>query len=117
MYIIIKDSKFNINIKQYNDKLLSELKSIDMLIITDCNQRQRLGRLAALIDIAKEIIIYDHHAGISCDISADKKNILETITFFFFSCIILFKNFMCINVFICICVFNYYYICISFFFI
>ena len=54
-----------------------ELKSIDMLIITDCNQRQRLGRLAALIDIAKEIIIYDHHAGISCDISADKKNILE----------------------------------------
>ena len=77
VYNFIKDSKFNINIKQYNDKLLSELKSIDMLIITDCNQRQRLGRLAALIDIAKEIIIYDHHAGISCDISADKKNILE----------------------------------------
>ncbi len=77
VYNFIKDSKFNINIKQYNDKLLSELKSIDMLIITDCNQRQRLGRLAALIDIAKEIIIYDHHSGISCDISADKKNLLE----------------------------------------
>ena len=77
VYNFIKDSGFNINIKQYNDKLLNELDSIDTLIITDCNQRQRLGRLAALIDIAKEVIIFDHHAGISCDISADKSNILE----------------------------------------
>ena len=77
VYNFIKDSGFNINIKQYNDKLLNELDSIDTLIITDCNQRQRLGRLAILIDIAKEVIIFDHHAGISCDISADRSNILE----------------------------------------
>lgn len=77
VYNFIKENEFNINIKQYNDKVLNELESIDTLIITDCNQRQRLGRLAALIDIAKEVIIYDHHSGISCDISADKKNILE----------------------------------------
>lgn len=77
VYNFIKDTEFNINIKQYNDKLLSEIKSIDTLIITDCNQRQRLGKLAALIDIAKEVIIYDHHVGISCDISANKSSILE----------------------------------------
>ena len=77
VYNFIKDNEFNINIKQYNDKVLNELKSIDTLIITDCNQRQRLGKLSALIDIAKEVIIYDHHAGISCDISADKSSILE----------------------------------------
>ncbi len=77
VYRFIKDNDFHINIKQYKDKYINELVSIDTLIITDCNQKQRLGKLAKLIDIAKEIIIYDHHAGISCDISANQSYIQE----------------------------------------
>lgn len=77
VYTFIKESSFPLNIIQYNDKMINELESIDTLIITDCNQKHRLGRLAKLLDIAKEVIIYDHHAGISCDIEAKERHISE----------------------------------------
>ena len=77
VFKFIKDNEFSINIKQYNDKTYKEITKIDNLIITDCNQTARLGKLACLIDLADNIIIYDHHNKSSCDIETDNKNIQE----------------------------------------
>lgn len=77
VYKYIEDNEFKINIKQYNDKTYKEITKIDNLIITDCNQKARLGKLACLLDIAENIIIYDHHNKNSCDIETDNKNIYE----------------------------------------
>ena len=77
VYKYIEDNEFKINIKQYNDKTYKEITKIDNLIITDCNQKARLGKLACLLDIAENIIIYDHHNKSSCDIETDNKNIYE----------------------------------------
>lgn len=72
VYKFIKDSKFDVNIKYYNEKSITTLKNIDKLYITDCNQIYRLGKLGILVNIAKEIIIYDHHTYITCDITANE---------------------------------------------
>lgn len=77
VYKYIEDNEFKINIKQYNDKTYKEITKIDNLIITDCNQKARLGKLACLLDIAENIIIYDHHNKNSCDIETYNKNIYE----------------------------------------
>ena len=77
VFKFIKDNEFSINVKQYNDKTYKEITKIDNLIITDCNQKARLGKLACLIDTADNIIIYDHHNKSSCDIETDNKNIQE----------------------------------------
>ena len=49
VFKFIKDNEFSINIKQYNDKTYKEITKIDNLIITDCNQTARLGKLAWII--------------------------------------------------------------------
>lgn len=77
VFKFIKDNEFKINVKQYNDKTFKEITKIDNLIITDCNQKARLGKLASFIDIAENIIIYDHHNKSSCDIETNNKNIQE----------------------------------------
>ncbi len=74
----IKDSEFNINIIHYNDKMLSELDKIDTLIITDCNNSKRLGKLAVLLSRAENVIIYDHHSKSSFNIKTSTAFIEET---------------------------------------
>ncbi len=77
VYKFISDYKFNINIKNYDDKMINELSHIDTLIITDCNQKQRLGKLEKFIDISDKVIIYDHHLISTCDIPQAEKHIVE----------------------------------------
>lgn len=71
IYKYIKDNELNINIKHYNNKMIDEIKSIDTLVITDCSRVNRIGKFEAFLEKAKNIIIYDHHEKINCNINAD----------------------------------------------
>lgn len=64
----ISNSDIKIPIVNYNNKLIQEIDKIELLVITDCSSRLRVGALAELIDKAEKIIIYDHHVTSECDI-------------------------------------------------
>lgn len=68
VYDFIKSSFSNIPIKRYSEKDIDNILSIDLLVITDCKQKKRLGKLSQLLDKSKEIIIYDHHPDYKKDI-------------------------------------------------
>lgn len=43
-------------------------EKIELLVITDCKFKSRLGYLQKLIDLSEKVYIYDHHSGNECDI-------------------------------------------------
>jgi tRNA nucleotidyltransferase (CCA-adding enzyme) len=47
-------------------------ENIELLVITDCKFKSRLGYLEKLIKKAQKVYIYDHHTGNECDIDNDK---------------------------------------------
>lgn len=77
VYDFIQNLSFPFPCKRYSDKDIAAIDKIDTLIITDCNNAKRLGRLAALVGKAEKIIIYDHHPDYTLNIPADKVIIQE----------------------------------------
>lgn len=47
-------------------------EKIELLVITDCKFKSRLGYLEKLLDLAEEVYVYDHHTGNECDIKKSK---------------------------------------------
>ncbi len=74
----LKKTELQIPIKQYSEKDLDLVTSIDELIITDCKQLKRIGKFAKFLDIAKRVVIYDHHPTHQADIDGDFE-IVKTI--------------------------------------
>lgn len=68
VYEFLKNSGSNIPIKRYSDKDIEEVISIELLVITDCKLKKRLGKFASFLEKAKKIIIYDHHPDYAKDI-------------------------------------------------
>lgn len=57
-------------VKDFNEE-------IELLVITDCKVKSRLGYLDKFIEKAKRIYVYDHHTTSECDIDVDEKFIEE----------------------------------------
>ncbi len=69
----IEKEEPDIEILSFNEKKLKSFNDeIDLIIITDCKLKNRLGILGDLVDKSKEIIIYDHHPIDREDINPDK---------------------------------------------
>ncbi len=74
----LKKTELKIPIIQYAEKDIDLVTSIDELIITDCKQLKRIGKFAKFLDIAKRVVIYDHHPTHQADINGDFE-IVKTI--------------------------------------
>ena len=68
VYEFLKTAEGSIPIKRYSEKEIEETEHIELLIITDCKQKKRLGHFAAFLDKAEKIIVYDHHPSYDSDI-------------------------------------------------
>jgi tRNA nucleotidyltransferase (CCA-adding enzyme) len=68
----IEQQKFNMPLKKISENELADIKKIDLLIITDCKYKNRLGKLQKLTSIANKIILFDHHPESGWDIEADE---------------------------------------------
>lgn len=64
----VKTAEESLPIKRYSEKDIEETGRIELLVITDCKQRKRLGKFAAFLDRAEKIIVYDHHPSYGRDI-------------------------------------------------
>ncbi|KAA0259477.1 CBS domain-containing protein [Deferribacter autotrophicus] len=70
----IRNYDINIPLKHVNE-IVDE--DIELIIITDCKIKERLGEAALLLDRAKRVIIYDHHPISGKDIEADEEFIFN----------------------------------------
>ncbi|MEF3254844.1 MAG: CBS domain-containing protein [Deferribacterales bacterium] len=69
----LEEADFGIPYVKVNEKSIENFnEEIDLLVITDCKLKSRLKYLSRLIDLAKKIIIYDHHFTDNIDIQADE---------------------------------------------
>ncbi len=75
----IENEEPDIEIVLFNEKKLKNFnEEIDLIIITDCKLKSRLGILGELVDKSKKIIIYDHHPIDRKDIIPDKLYLEKT---------------------------------------
>jgi len=73
----IKDKIIEFPLVRMNEKDIAEVNEIELLVITDCKLEKRLGKLSALINKAKKIIIYDHHTTYARDIETEYADVID----------------------------------------
>lgn len=71
VYEYIKSTGVELPLKRYSQADIEAAGAIEELYITDCKQKKRLGNLAALLNKAEKITIYDHHTAYAQDIDTD----------------------------------------------
>ncbi len=73
----IDSLEFEFPIINMKEKEIETLEKPELLVITDCKLKDRLGALAYLVDTAEKKIIFDHHPTHGQDIEADEMNVRE----------------------------------------
>ena len=74
----LKQEHFQVPVRRLKKKDIENHEKIELLVITDCKTKRRLGALAGIVDKADKIIIYDHHFTRPRDIPCDEEYIFET---------------------------------------
>lgn len=87
---IATSSSYDTSVREYVDSLdcdlpvtnlkerdIENIRELDLLVVTDCKLAERLGALTPLLDVAKKIIVIDHHPTHGMDIKSDESLVEE----------------------------------------
>lgn len=70
----LETADVDIEVSRLNKKELEDLpeERVELVVITDCKLRNRLGYLNKILDKAERVIIFDHHQSKNSDIDAEE---------------------------------------------
>lgn len=73
----LNSEDLSVPVVRIREKSITEIKELELLVITDCHLEERIEPLNSLIKVAKKIIIYDHHQSQENPIIASETYISE----------------------------------------